>query len=254
MRRSLDCVDKGSKAEFIEALRQDVFSHPATRHPYLDRLAEGSLPCVDQALRDFAFQYSFYSSCFADCLADVAEKVPNKLHQALILENLSEEQGKSSAKNIEERPHSEIFRDFKTTIGVDKAFEADQRACEAVLQWRDNFQKLCSDNSFCVGLGAMGFGTELVVPKIYSHIILAIEAHSSFEKAASHFFRLHVDCDDDHSDVLVDVISDYAETYTNRKLIRNGAVKALDLRTVFWDAMLTRAMSSPTKKSLVSAA
>ena len=68
MTASINLIQKGSASEFVTALLQEVESHPALNHEYLKRLSTGELPNIDAALRDYAFNYSFYSDKFVEYL------------------------------------------------------------------------------------------------------------------------------------------------------------------------------------------
>jgi pyrroloquinoline quinone (PQQ) biosynthesis protein C len=154
----------------------------------------------------------------------------------------------------EEKPHSVIFNEFKERIGINKDYETKATVASTSLCWRDAFKEICKSQNVCVGLGAIGLGTEMIVPKIYDHFIHAIEDHSSFENCNSMFFRLHVDCDDGHSEDLLTVIRDFADTSNNREYLRFGAQIALDLRKNFWDVMLSRALKMNSTNKIPTAA
>ena len=118
MTASMHLIHEGSASEFVKALLQEVEAHSALNHEYLNRLSSGELPNIDAALRDYAFNYSSYSDRFVEYLDAVIAGIKNKKHQELIRENLLEEEGDPMAVELEDKPHVEIFADFKTRIGV----------------------------------------------------------------------------------------------------------------------------------------
>ncbi|MCG8589137.1 MAG: hypothetical protein MJE66_07580, partial [Proteobacteria bacterium] len=61
---SWQLITDGTPRQFVDALVRESRAHAAVRHPYLEFLAKGELPDVPGALRDYAFQYSFYSAEF----------------------------------------------------------------------------------------------------------------------------------------------------------------------------------------------
>ena len=254
MRKSLDFLQKGSADQFVEALIEDVFEHQAIHHPYLKRLSSGSFADIDEAIRDYALNYSVYSNEFVTYLNFVIAGLTREAHRELIIENLYEEQGDPNSTLIERKPHSEIFREFKEQIGVTKEYEDRAIVAATSVCWRDVFKETCKSQNVCVGLGAIGLGTEMIVPNIYGHFIHAIEDHSTFDNSNSMFFRLHVDCDDEHSEDLLSVIRDFAHAPHNRENLRFGAQIALDLRKTFWDVMLSRALTMKSQNKLSSAA
>lgn len=254
MKNSLNFLQQGEANDFVDALIEDVFEHPAIHHPYLEGLSSASLPNIDEAIRDYAFNYSVYSGEFVTYLNLVIAGLTKQEHRDLIIENLYEEQGDPNSPLSEEKPHSVIFNEFKEQIGVNKEYEANATIASTSLCWRNAFKEICRSQNVYVGLGAIGLGTEMIVPRIYDHFIHAIEEHSSFENSNSMFFRLHVDCDDGHSEDLLTVIRDFAVFPNNREYLRFGAQIALDLRKTFWDVMLSRALEMKSRNKIPAAA
>ena len=254
MTASMHLIHEGSASEFVKALLQEVEAHPALNHEYLNRLSTGELPNIDDALRDYAFNYSSYSDKFVEYLDAVITGIKNKKHQELIRENLLEEEGDPMAVELEDKPHVEIFADFKARIGINDQYLASNEICDTVQFWAETFLSCCKNKRNGCGLGAIGIATEFIVPEIYQHFIDAIEKHSTFDDKASLFFRLHVDCDDGHGQDLVNVITDVAAEPSEREAIRFGTLLALNLRSAFWDAMLARALAMETQQQLAPAA
>jgi len=245
-------ITDASAAEFVGAMLRDISMHSAVRHEYLVKLSEGNLPNIDSALMDYAFNYSRYSNDFTSYLRAIIAKLDNDSHRSRLMENLIEEEGDINAVKLEKKPHSQIFNHFKKSIGVTQAYENKRDVCDYVIEWHKKFGELCSCENICVGLGAIGFGTEIIVPEIYQYFISAIENHSSFDNEHSLFFRLHVDCDEDHAKDLLLVITDFANSIENRQSLLHGAEVALSARSLFWDAMLARALAEgyPLKSKL----
>ena len=98
----------------------------------------------------------------------------------------------------------------------------------------------CNSKVIGVGLGAIGLATEFIVPMVYQHIALAIENHSTFQDSISSFFRIHIDCDEGHSQNLIDITIDIANDMETREAIRFGVISALNLRNSFWDSQIAR--------------
>jgi pyrroloquinoline quinone (PQQ) biosynthesis protein C len=205
-------------------------------------LGAGDFPNIKMAVTDFVFNYAHYSRNFTWYLSSVIGNLSCEEHQRRLTCNLLEEQGDPRSDNIIDKPHAEIFGDLMLSLGIDKAYVASNTVCETVRLWRLSFEQLCSDKNPAVGLGALGMGTEMIVPKIYPYFISAIEDHSDLDRDASLFFRVHVVQDDHHTSEFLKVISDYAEDTSNREALRYGAAVALELRRNFWDTMLARAL------------
>ena len=167
--------------------------------------------------------------------------MPDKNHREKLFENMEEEKGNPQSSKIEEKPHVEIYKNFKEQIGINAAYEIDNPASKTVLVWRELFLQKCRTNIDGVGVGAIGLATEYIVPMIYPYIIKAIHEHSSFEKEASLFFDLHVECDEEHGDAVIELTRDVAENIETREAIRFSVFSSLNLRKAFWDVQFARA-------------
>ena len=164
-------------------------------------------------------------------------------HVEALTENMEEEKGDPTSPNLEERSHVEIYQRFKDLIGADDAYCAEYPACTTVLLWRDLFLQKCHSSIKGVGLAAIGLGTENIISTIYPSIISAIENHTDLGDEGSLFFRLHVDCDDEHAAVVKTMTQEVAEDIATREAIRFGVFSSLNLRKAFWDTQLSRAIA-----------
>jgi pyrroloquinoline quinone (PQQ) biosynthesis protein C len=213
MNSSIDYLYEGESGEFIHALELEIGIHPALNHPFLTRLGDGDFGNTAAVLRDYAHQYSVYSEWFTRYLDGVIKNLESEAHVNALMKNLEEEKGIPDSPNPEELPHVELFQRFKDQIGGIRG----------------------------VGLAAIGLGTEFIISSIYPSIINAIENHTDLGSDASFFFRLHLDCDDNHAEVVKTLTMEVAEDVSTREAIRFGVFSSLNLRKAFWDTQLARA-------------
>ncbi|MEM9189475.1 MAG: iron-containing redox enzyme family protein [Myxococcota bacterium] len=220
---------------------RQAFAHRACRHPYLTALAVGDLPNVEEALKDFAHQYAFYSAGFSIYLRGLVAQLEEPAHIHLVAENLAEEEGRIDGEAG--RPHGLLFLDFQEAIGVNP-LTADPPIA-SVRSWRRRFDELCSVEGPAVAVAALGVGTELIVPAIYSQILRSLRAHTTLQREDLLFFELHSVCDEAHSEDLLYIAESFAGTPEGRQDLARGARIAWELRATFWDEMLARAEQMP---------
>jgi pyrroloquinoline quinone (PQQ) biosynthesis protein C len=245
---------------FVAELAGMALRHRAVRHPYLRALREGTLPDLRWALADFARQYHGYSAHFPRYLTAVIAHLEDPLHRELMLENLSEESGsyepeelaELAAQGIEPEwivgvPHPQLFARFGAELGVDPT---DAPESDAVVCWRELFLAQLSGGSAAEAVGALGLGTENVVQSMYGSFVAALTRLPELDPRATVFFTLHATVDDHHQESLARIASDLAETRAGRDDLRRGMLKALQLRSSFWDWMLERALD-PSSAHLV---
>lgn len=237
---SLDKIYSGTSKEFVHELEVEVLSHPVLKHPFLVTLANGGFNNTDDVIRDYAHQYSFYSRWFPEYVKSVMATTDDENVLQPLQENLDEELGtaEDDDNNI---PHTELFKTFKSDIGIDKSFEDKNEMCLTVGTWRELFLQKCKSKNTAIGVGAISLATEFIVPHFYPFIIDGIEKHSSFDNSSSFFFRLHVECDEEHAREAIEVAKYLCDTPENREAIRFGVFSSLSLRHAFFDNQLARA-------------
>lgn len=235
---------------FIQEISEKALRSNAVNHPYLDALREGELPNIDLAWQDFAYQYGFYSSQFVQYVSVVIQNLKHQHHKDILLENLAEENGGTHdvdlpddvLASVEGQPHTHLFRRFQESLGVDVQYRNTVHESHAALSWREEFLKLCSTNEY-VGVGAVGIGTELLVPKIYHQILEGLKTHSNLSLEQRVFFDLHSECDDEHAAQLQQIAEELAVDQLSCEKIEYGVDMAISMRTKFWDEMLERAQN-----------
>jgi len=242
-RDSLELVRMGSAVDFVTVLCDEAMSHHAVNHDYLKRFANGDLPNNKEAIKDFAHQYSYYSKDFTAYLGGAIETLDNGKHREMIMENLEEEQGVENATELDKVSHKILFENFKTSTGVDEKYMEANPYCTTVKIWRDLFLQKCRSSQKGLAVGAIGIGTEYVVPNIYAHFYHGITEHTDITEEEAYFFKLHAYADVEHSEDLKSVLIDLAEDYEVREAIRFGVFSSLNLRRTFWDVMLGRAIA-----------
>jgi len=246
------CMDRTGKS-YLEGLVQEALSHPAVCHPYLTDLAEGNLPDLKWALRDFASQYPGYCAHFPRYLTMVISKLDSPVHRTTLMQNLIEESGMLDDEEIavlvehgidpdwvQGIAHPKLFKRFQQAVDVDDTDDHADDTLEVVC-WRESFYHLLADGSPAEAVGAIGLGTENVVNKIYAPIISAIERLGTLDRRQYVFFELHCEVDDDHHEALLKIAHDFTDVAQDRIDLRKGMLKALGLRAIFWDWMHNRA-------------
>ncbi len=239
-------------ANFIKRVSDDVLDSAAINHRYLQAMREGSFPNMQLAFKDFAFQYGFYSSQFIHYLSAVIENLRDAKHKQILLSNLDEEKGNihdielppDVLESIGRQPHTQLFSRFQKALGVDAESSQTVSERQAGKLWSQNFLQLCEMNE-CVGIGAIGIGTELIVSNIYNQILEGLKVHSNLTMTQRVFFDLHSECDEEHAAQMLLIAEDLAVDQKSCEQIEYGINMAISLRAVFWDALLERAQRFP---------
>ena len=246
-------------ASFIKRISTEALNSTAVNHPYLRALSDGNLPNIDLAFKDFAFHYGLYSSKFVHYLSAVINNLSNTEHQKILQSNLNEEHGDTHdvelppdvLASVVGQPHSRLYYRFQEAIGVDAEYRANNSQSQTVLLWRQQFSQLCELNE-CVGIGAIGIGTELIVSSIYNQLLEGLKAHTDLTMTQRVFFDLHSECDQEHAAQMLLIAEDLAQSPSACEQIEYGVKMAINMRTMFWDKMLERAQNLPVPLSPVT--
>ena len=110
--------------------------------------------------------------------------------------------------------------------------------------------QLCEMNA-CVGVGAIGIGTELIVSSVYNQILEGLKSHSNLTMTQRVFFDLHSECDEAHAAQMIVIAEDLAKDRTACEQIEYGVKMAINMRVMFWDEMLERARNFPASTTPV---
>ncbi len=237
MKDSSYYIHNGTAKNFVNALKDEVLSHECLNHEYLEKLNSGEFKNIDEVLRDWANQYSYYSMYFTDYIKSIIKNTNDRNIIEPLTENLNEELGDA---NSNFKPHTELFSEFKLGIGIDEQYIKKNPQSLTVKTWKELFYQKCNSENLSVAVGAISLGTEYIVPIIYPPIINCIEKHSSFDNSLSFFFRLHVECDVEHAEESIKIVEYLAEKNENREAVKFGTISALNLRKAFLDNQLAR--------------
>ena len=241
----------GAGADFIAPIAADALNSAAVNHPYLRAMSAGDFPNVDLAFKDFALQYGFYSANFMRYVSAVMGNLSQARHKELLLGNLAEEQGDTHdldlppdvLESVTGVPHSLLYRRFQEALGVDPDRFKPTPQCPGQ-RWSDEFLALCRTNE-CVGAGAIGIGTELIVSKVFQQILDGLKGHSRLTVTQRVFFDLHTVCDEKHAAEMTSITEDLAIDSVSCDAIEHGVRTAIALRARFWDRLMDRAQSFP---------
>ena len=178
-------------------------------------------------------------------------------HRVALIENLTEESGQYEQEELDELaaigvrpewivgvPHPVLFARFGAALGVSDDSAQDEPIC-----WRDLFLTVLTHGTPAEAIGALGLGTETIVSTMYRPFLDAIAHVGDLEPADTVFFPLHTAVDDHHQEVLRQIAVDHAGTEAGRRGLRHGMLKALQLRSAFWDWMHARAHNPVTSEA-----
>jgi pyrroloquinoline quinone (PQQ) biosynthesis protein C/quercetin dioxygenase-like cupin family protein len=204
----------------------EVDAHPLWRCRLLRACELGHLRRDD--FRYLFGQYYHYSRNFTRFLGALLSRCDDDLHRARIAQNLWEEGGMQKP----ETRHAEIFRDFLVrALGV----AIDELRCEPfAAQFVDRYLGYCLEAPPASASAFLALGTEAVVARLYGVFVEGL-LHAGIEERDLNFFRIHMECDDEHAATLADITDSYRHDPQWEILVRTGMRAALDERLQFFE-------------------
>lgn len=244
-----------SKLEVLERFAEEARLHRAARPPWIGRLADADPPSLERELRDFATWYAGYSQWFPLYLRAVIDSLEDSRHRDLLEANLAEERGTLTPEDraqltaigipphsVEGVPHPELFRRFCDAIGVKP--NAHHNPPLATQRWRSAFRRLLETGGSACAVGALGLGTESIVPHFYRALLDPLRRTACLSREDYVFFELHCHVDDQHQADLLTVAGDLVHSPGRLEQVRHGMNLALELRASFFDAFACRPPAS----------
>ncbi|MEE9514821.1 MAG: iron-containing redox enzyme family protein [Candidatus Brocadiales bacterium] len=218
--------------EFFVDLNKECRNHVAVKgHSFLKRFAAGDVS--PEGIKKFAEQYYLFSRWFTRYLAAVVANTPHEDARRPLVKNLWDEIGLEES----EGSHPNLFRRFVKTAGVDMNNLEETDALPCTMAFIDEYLFICKDAHYLEAMGALGPGTETVVPYFYKPIFEGLKRSGKFSKDDIFFFEAHIELDAGHGHDIQEAIMPHANTEENQKLIAHGARKILDIRTILWDGL-----------------
>lgn len=243
---SLNLMNNTNVPTKIAELYDVMNEHKIWDNPLLLAIQQGKL-----SFKDFQIlfsQYYFYCKNFTRLLAALMVNCDNDLHRSKLSCNLWEEGG---GADINER-HAEIFRRFLTEhlkVGAleDIVFEPYTQ------QFFRSYMNICLYSSPVEIASALSFGTESIVPRLYTIFRDGLK-NAGLSNEAVYFFDLHIEHDDEHAQTIEEIVLSYSHSPDWFLKCKESMVRALDERDLFFNNIYLKLSSNHDLDYLVNRA
>ena len=218
-----------------------------------------SIGCASYGFKETADLILFFLSCyskfnsgFVPTLKKLIESLDSMDHKVTLRENLSEEMGfydeetlmeldkkKIPRDLVENIPHHELFKDLlKTVEGKLMRSYIDVVPDSIGTEMTGVVDKIKKRGT--IGMLAMiYFGSELIVPLLYSSILNGLRLSCGISDVEARFLYLHIGMDQDHAKALHEIVVEHCETEEDRIEFVKCTEMMLNARVNFYDAILS---------------
>ena len=250
-----------SEDEFMTELEEYTICHRAATHHLLTNLAcasFGKKETADMLLR-FLSAYSQFNSGFITNVKSLLDMLDNDAHVEILTENLEEEMGEYGEetlkacdevgiprKSVEGIPHCKLFKELveyvETVLQRSYSKFIPEYICEKLNQAISYAKKQGK-----LGLlAALYFGSELIMPLIYSSLLQGLRnSLGNISNEDAKFLILHIDMDQDHATALREIIIENCRTKADRSTLVQCTKMLLDARVSFYDCLIKHASLDP---------
>jgi SAM-dependent methyltransferase len=253
--------------EFVASLEYYAKHHRAVTHHLLANLASASFGKKETAdmLLMFLSAYRNFNSGFVDIVETLIGLLDNEGHVETLGENLREEMGEYDdetlmaceamgirRESIAGVPHRELFRgllEFVETV-LQRSYSRfiPPNICEK-LNFAIDYARECGRLGL---LSVLYFGSELIVPYIYSSILQGLRNSINVTNEDAKFLILHIDMDQDHARALREIIVENCRTKADRLVLAQCTKMMLDARVTFCDLLIRYTSLDPMSGGLGS--
>lgn len=214
-------------AGWLLDLRDEVERHPAVNHLLLARIATGRYTRRD--FRTFGLQHYALVGLFTRYMELLLLRAPDSSQKLWLAKVLVDEYGEGS----DGEDHTTLYGSYLRSLGAEAAVQRRTPLCREVWEFVGEHLRICREEPFLVGLGALGPGHEWAIPKMFSHIIPGLErAGVSYEERS--YFDLHTEQDIDHARWMSEALERLARTPEQHAAVRRGALLSLQARYMVW--------------------
>ncbi|HVZ73195.1 MAG TPA: iron-containing redox enzyme family protein [Polyangia bacterium] len=215
---------------FLADLRVEVEGHVGVNHPLLARLAH--VPFAREDYRVMGLQHYALVGHFTSYLERLLPRAPDSEAKQWIAKVLVNEYGEGS----DGKDHAELYRGFLLATGAAAGEERETPLHPDVTGFVTEHRRICAEESFLAGLGAVGPGHEWTIPRMFTRIVRGLR-RAGFAEPEILYFTLHQEQDIDHGLWLEEALARYADTADAQAQIRRGALLSLEARARFWSGV-----------------
>jgi pyrroloquinoline quinone (PQQ) biosynthesis protein C/quercetin dioxygenase-like cupin family protein len=210
----------------LSQLRAAQAEHPFWTNRFFQACSAGLLTKED--FRFMFSQYYLYSKNFTRYIAALMANCDSDYHRSRLSENLWEEGGGIAP----EKRHAEIFRRFLRE-GLDIDIE-NIDFLDSTRFFVREYLDFCLHSHPAAGSSFLSLGTEGIVARMYGIIVEGLLKAGIPEEQIT-FFRIHMECDDEHAETLEKIMLSYTGTPDWYNTCYRSMIYALSLRERFFN-------------------
>lgn len=228
---------------FLAALREEILRHPGVGHSLLGRMNTDPRSRFD--FKILASQHFALVGNFTRYMELLLLNAPDSEARCWLAKVLVDEYGERS----EGEDHAQLYMHFMHAAGIAPGTEYDHPLHPEVVHFIREHFRICTQEPFLVGLGALGPGHEWAIPTMFTHAVAGLRK-AGFKEEEILYWTCHQEQDQDHGAWLEEALAKLCNSDEAREQIRKGALLSLNARERFWWGVLDKIATEKTRAAL----
>lgn len=216
---------------FIQQLEDEVRAHPAVQHPFLKRFATEPLT-LDQ-IRTFGLQHYQLVKVFVTYMTNLLPKFPDGNGNRYFGPIFHDEFGQWTIF----RSHAALYRNFLKALGLEDEAWGRVRLLPETAWFIEAHLEITRSKEFLIGLGAIGPAHEFSIPIMFGDLVAGLRRNTQLSDKEIEYFLMHIIEDVEHAKLFNEAIAHYAAEAEGQEKVRQGTLKSLEARKIFWDGL-----------------
>ncbi len=216
---------------FIQQLEDEVRVHPAVHHPFLKRFA--TEPLTLEQIQNFGLQHYQLVKVFVTYMTNLLPKFPDGNGNRYFGPIFNDEFGQWTIF----RSHAALYRNFLKALGLEEEAWGRVRLLPETAWFIEAHLEITRSKEFLIGLGAIGPGHEFSIPIMFSDLVEGFRRNTRLPEKEMEYFLMHIEEDVAHAKLFNEAIAHYAPDAEGQGKVRQGTLKSLEARKIFWDGL-----------------
>ena len=225
-----------SVQQTLQKVRDIHKKKPFYEHPLWAGLLEGTFS--KKQVQEFAKQFGIVPLHNHNYHGRLYVVCPDPKWRQMIAEVCYEEgTGRLYANGV---PHNQLYFNFGEGLGLSRGQMLNVDYCPGAVAFKAYFTYMCGKN-FLEGVACHMMGGEAQGPGVFSNIARTFQKRYGLSEKAVAFWKVHDVADEDHSGIGARLLSEFARTEGDRRLVVKVVQETVDMTFLLYDEIYRRA-------------
>ena len=216
---------------FIQQLENEVRAHPAVQHPFLKKFS--TEPLTLKQIQSFGLQHYQLVKVFVTYMTNLLPKFPDGAGNRYFGPIFNDEFGQWTIF----RSHAALYRNFLKALGLEEEAGGRVRLLPERAWFIETHLEITRSKEFLIGLGAIGPAHEFSIPIMFSDLVAGLRRNTQLSGKEMEYFLMHIVEDVEHAKLFNEAITHYAADAEGQEKVRQGTLRSLEARKIFWDGL-----------------